>query len=144
MPLRRALEGQQVVIATDVLVHRWASLRGQTRIDLLDRIDPTAKNILEFGCGDGRDAAAMEARGFEVDAIDGDLKRLRALEKAQAAEREAAEAAEAAVRQAQVDLQRLRFAGAVLGKIAILVLIILFIQKRPRGMFALKGRAVEA
>jgi urea transport system permease protein len=36
------------------------------------------------------------------------------------------------------------FAGAVLGKIAILVMIILFIQKRPRGMFALKGRAVEA
>ena len=26
----------------------------------------------------------------------------------------------------------------------ILVLIILFIQKRPRGLFALKGRAVEA
>ncbi len=36
------------------------------------------------------------------------------------------------------------FAGAVLGKIAILVLIILFIQKRPRGLFALKGRAIEA
>jgi len=35
------------------------------------------------------------------------------------------------------------FAGAVLGKIAILVFIILFIQKRPRGLFALKGRAVE-
>jgi urea transport system permease protein len=35
-------------------------------------------------------------------------------------------------------------AGAVLGKIAILVFIILFIQKRPRGLFALKGRAVEA
>jgi urea transport system permease protein len=35
-------------------------------------------------------------------------------------------------------------AGAVLGKIAILILIILFIQKRPRGLFALKGRAVEA
>ncbi len=35
-------------------------------------------------------------------------------------------------------------AGAVLGKIAILVLIILFIQKRPRGLFALKGRSVEA
>jgi urea transport system permease protein len=35
-------------------------------------------------------------------------------------------------------------AGAVLGKIAILVLIILFIQKRPRGLFALKGRAAEA
>ncbi len=34
--------------------------------------------------------------------------------------------------------------GAVLGKIAMLVFIILFIQKRPRGLFALKGRAVEA
>jgi urea transport system permease protein len=36
------------------------------------------------------------------------------------------------------------FAGAVLGKIVLLVAIILFIQKRPRGLFALKGRAVEA
>jgi urea transport system permease protein len=36
------------------------------------------------------------------------------------------------------------WAGAVLGKILILVLLILFIQKRPRGLFALKGRAVEA
>jgi urea transport system permease protein len=35
-------------------------------------------------------------------------------------------------------------AGAVLGKIALLIFIILFIQKRPRGLFALKGRAVEA
>jgi len=35
------------------------------------------------------------------------------------------------------------FAGAVLGKILVLVAIILFIQKRPRGLFALKGRAVE-
>ncbi|MEK7245761.1 MAG: urea ABC transporter permease subunit UrtB, partial [Pseudomonadota bacterium] len=34
-------------------------------------------------------------------------------------------------------------AGAVLGKILVLVAIILFIQKRPRGLFALKGRAVE-
>jgi urea transport system permease protein len=35
-------------------------------------------------------------------------------------------------------------AGAVLAKIAILVLLIFFIQKRPRGLFALRGRAVEA
>ena len=35
------------------------------------------------------------------------------------------------------------YAGAVLGKIVLLVLVILFIQKRPRGLFALKGRAVE-
>ena len=36
------------------------------------------------------------------------------------------------------------YAGAVLGKIFVLVGIILFIQKRPRGLFALKGRAVES
>jgi len=36
------------------------------------------------------------------------------------------------------------WAGAVLAKIFILVLLILFIQKRPRGLFALKGRAVES
>lgn len=34
--------------------------------------------------------------------------------------------------------------GAVLAKILVLVAIILFIQKRPRGLFALKGRAVES
>ena len=35
-------------------------------------------------------------------------------------------------------------AGAVLGKIAVLIMLILFIQRRPRGMFPLKGRAAEA
>lgn len=35
------------------------------------------------------------------------------------------------------------FSGAVLAKIAILVFIIIFIQKRPQGLFALKGRSVE-
>jgi urea transport system permease protein len=30
--------------------------------------------------------------------------------------------------------------GAVLAKIALLVFIIVFIQKRPQGLFALKGR----
>lgn len=35
------------------------------------------------------------------------------------------------------------YVGAVLGKIIILVFIILFIQWRPRGLFALKGRFVE-
>ncbi|HEY1845372.1 MAG TPA: urea ABC transporter permease subunit UrtB [Buttiauxella sp.] len=33
--------------------------------------------------------------------------------------------------------------GAVLGKILILVLIVLFIQKRPQGLFALKGRTID-
>lgn len=36
------------------------------------------------------------------------------------------------------------YSGAVLGKIFVLVAVILFIQKRPRGLFALKGRAVES
>lgn len=36
------------------------------------------------------------------------------------------------------------WAGAVLGKIIVLVLLILFIQKRPRGLFPQKGRAAEA
>ena len=36
------------------------------------------------------------------------------------------------------------YAGAVLAKILVLVFIILFIQKRPRGLFPQKGRAAEA
>ena len=36
------------------------------------------------------------------------------------------------------------YAGAVVGKILVLVFIIIFIQWRPRGLFALRGRAVEA
>jgi urea transport system permease protein len=35
-------------------------------------------------------------------------------------------------------------AGAVLGKIIVLLALILFVQKRPQGLFALKGRAAEA
>ena len=36
------------------------------------------------------------------------------------------------------------FVGAILGKIVVLVAIILFIQRRPRGLFALRGRTAEA
>ncbi len=35
-------------------------------------------------------------------------------------------------------------AGAVLAKIAVLVMIVIFIQKRPQGIFALTGRSAEA
>jgi urea transport system permease protein len=35
------------------------------------------------------------------------------------------------------------FAGAVLGKIFLLVFVVLFIQRRPQGLFALKGRSAE-
>jgi urea transport system permease protein len=36
------------------------------------------------------------------------------------------------------------WAGAVLAKVAVLVALMLFIQRRPRGLFALKGRAAES
>jgi urea transport system permease protein len=36
------------------------------------------------------------------------------------------------------------FAGAVLAKIMVLVCIVVFIQKRPQGLFAMKGRSAEA
>lgn len=36
------------------------------------------------------------------------------------------------------------WAGAVLAKIAVLVIIVVFIQKRPQGLFAVKGRSAEA
>lgn len=72
-PIARVLEGENVVIARDVLVHRWASLRGQTRHDLLDRIDTGARTILEFGCGEAPLGAALKKRqkcrvvGVEID-----------------------------------------------------------------------------
>jgi len=72
-PLRHALEGRDVVVARDVVVHRWASLRGQTRHDLLDRIGTDARAILEFGCGEAPLGAALKQRqkcrvvGVELD-----------------------------------------------------------------------------
>ena len=36
------------------------------------------------------------------------------------------------------------FSGAVLGKIFVLVFVVLFIQRRPQGLFALKGRSAES
>ena len=36
------------------------------------------------------------------------------------------------------------WAGAVLAKVFVLVAIMLFIQRRPEGLFALKGRAAES
>ena len=34
--------------------------------------------------------------------------------------------------------------GAVLAKIFVLVFVVIFIQKRPQGLFAMKGRSAEA
>lgn len=72
-PPGRALAGREVVISPADYVHRWSSLRGQTRTDLLDRISPEAKSILEFGCGEAPLGAALKARqkcrvvGIELD-----------------------------------------------------------------------------
>jgi 2-polyprenyl-3-methyl-5-hydroxy-6-metoxy-1,4-benzoquinol methylase len=72
-PLWRALEGREVAISATDYVHRWTSLRGQTRYDLLDRISPQAKAILEFGCGEAPLGEALKKRqkcrvvGIELD-----------------------------------------------------------------------------
>lgn len=72
-PPRRALAGKPVVLSSNDYVHRWSSLRGQTREDLLARISPEARNILEFGCGEAPLGAALKARqkcrvvGIEID-----------------------------------------------------------------------------
>ena len=73
-PLRDALAGRNVAIVKNEYVHRWSSLRGQTRHDLLDRISTDARSILEFGCGEAPLGAALKQRqkcrvvGIELDA----------------------------------------------------------------------------
>jgi 2-polyprenyl-3-methyl-5-hydroxy-6-metoxy-1,4-benzoquinol methylase len=72
-PLPVALEGHDVAIASTEYVHRWTSLRGQTRYDLLTRISTDAKAILEFGCGEAPLGEALKRRqkcrvvGIELD-----------------------------------------------------------------------------
>jgi 2-polyprenyl-3-methyl-5-hydroxy-6-metoxy-1,4-benzoquinol methylase len=72
-PLHRALEGREVAIVSNEYMHRWTSLRGQTRYDLLTRISPDAKSILEFGCGEAPLGEALKRRqkcrvvGIELD-----------------------------------------------------------------------------
>ncbi len=72
-PLRDVLAGREVAVSRGDFVHRWASLRGQMRNDLLDRIGPGAKSVLEFGCGEGALGAALKQRqkvrvvGIEID-----------------------------------------------------------------------------
>jgi SAM-dependent methyltransferase len=71
--LPASLEGRTVLISGTDYVHRWSSMRGQVRVDLLDRISPSARNILEFGCGEAPLGAALKARqqcrvvGVELD-----------------------------------------------------------------------------
>jgi 2-polyprenyl-3-methyl-5-hydroxy-6-metoxy-1,4-benzoquinol methylase len=72
-PLHEALAGRDVAISSNDYVHRWSSLRGQARYDLLDRISTDAKTILEFGCGEAPLGEALKKRqkcrvvGIELD-----------------------------------------------------------------------------
>jgi 2-polyprenyl-3-methyl-5-hydroxy-6-metoxy-1,4-benzoquinol methylase len=72
-PPAHALAGREVVLSPSDYIHRWSSLRGQIRTDLLARIAPDAKSILEFGCGEAPLGAALKARqkcrvvGIEID-----------------------------------------------------------------------------
>ncbi len=68
------LRGRDVVISRSDVIHRWPSLRGDHRQDLLDRIGANARSVLEFGCGEGALGAALKQRqkvrvvGIELDA----------------------------------------------------------------------------
>lgn len=72
-PVRRVLAGHDVVISANDYAHRWSSLRGQIRTDLLARISTDAKSILEFGCGESPLGEALKKRqkcrvvGIELD-----------------------------------------------------------------------------
>jgi SAM-dependent methyltransferase len=72
-PPRRALAGREVVLSPADYIHRWSSLRGQRRDDLLARVSPEARTILEFGCGEAPLGAALKERqqcrvvGIELD-----------------------------------------------------------------------------
>lgn len=73
VPLRKALDGREVALSRTDFIHRWSSLRGQTRFDLLERISTSAKSILEFGCGEAPLGEALKKRqkcrvvGIELD-----------------------------------------------------------------------------
>lgn len=72
-PPRRALSGREVVISANDYAHRWSSLRGQVRYDLLELIGKDAKSVLEFGCGEAPLGEALKQRqpvrvvGVELD-----------------------------------------------------------------------------
>jgi 2-polyprenyl-3-methyl-5-hydroxy-6-metoxy-1,4-benzoquinol methylase len=71
--MAHALTAMRVAVAQGVYAHRYASQRGQARTDLLDLVSTDARQVLEFGCGEGAFAAALKARqpcrvvGVELD-----------------------------------------------------------------------------
>lgn len=72
-PLAEALNGLEVAISANDYIHRWSTMRGQTRFDLLTLISTDARSVLEFGCGEGTLGEALRRRqkcrvvGIELD-----------------------------------------------------------------------------
>ncbi|HVR38398.1 MAG TPA: methyltransferase domain-containing protein [Thermoanaerobaculia bacterium] len=72
-PLHAVLEGRDVAISATDYVHRWSSLRGQIRHDLLNIVGTDARSVLEFGCGEAPLGEALKQRqpcrvvGIELD-----------------------------------------------------------------------------
>ena len=72
-PLADVINGRDVIVSHTDFIHRWASMRGQLREDILSRVSTTAKSILEIGCGEGVLGGAIKQRqkcrvvGIEID-----------------------------------------------------------------------------
>lgn len=72
-PIGQALAGKRVAISRGDYVHRWASMRGQVREDLLSRVPTDVRSVLEFGCGEASLGYALKQRqkcrvaGIEID-----------------------------------------------------------------------------
>lgn len=67
------LNGRSVAVARDTYIHKFVSHRGQPREDILQRVPADAREVLEFGCGEGVLGAALRERhgcrvtGIELD-----------------------------------------------------------------------------
>lgn len=72
-PIRKILSGHRVAVSGNRFLHRYTTHRGQVRPDLLERIPAGAKDVLEFGCGEGALGEALKKRqscrvtGIEID-----------------------------------------------------------------------------
>ena len=72
-PVRAGIHGETVAVAPRAYAHRWAALRAQERLDLLERIPADVRTILEFGCAEGLLGSAVKKRqkarvvGIELD-----------------------------------------------------------------------------
>ena len=92
---------------------------------------PSGGNILDFGCGSGRDAKAFLDRGFKVDAIDGSLEMCKM----------ASEYAGISVR--QMDFFELNAAGAYDGIWACASLLHVERERLPELMEKLRNALVQ-